>query len=345
MRPRLHLPSFERALVAALLLLSSSCASILTTWHDRAYTEVVPTDDTLVLTSDTPRDVEEVPDLAEASDALYAEGYVLLGFTKFTHTLVPGFQRRYAKLYAGRIGAERTVQATPQRDGGVYAYTVTYWSRAADFPLGAYFNDVPDSTALVFPDALRERLAPGHRPVVVEAVVRGSAAERAGVERGELIVAVDGRSFPGSEGLDALLPERANDEVVLTVWGLDGARDATCRIGARVTGAAGHGPEGLYFNRPWAFVEHRNFQRYSEAFTRGFRSAIEAQRAAQERAWRDARIASLTSRTDHLQNRINELESQPSVRDSRPAGWIDRDRLREQGAKNWESFKDRMDWQ
>lgn len=331
------------ALIAVLPLLSASCASVLTTWHDQAYTTVVPATDPLVEAGGSPRDVEQVADLGAAADELYAQGYVLLGYTKFTHTLVPGFQAMYAKLYAGRIGAERTVQAEPQRDGNVYAYTVTYWARAAEFPLGAYFNDVPDETALMFPDSLREQVAPGDRPVLVEAVVYGSPAEAAGVKSGELIVGIDGQSFAGCEGLDALVPTRANQEVTVTIWGLDGLRESTCTIGERVAGAGGPGPEGLYFNQPWAFEDYRNFQQYSEAFTDAWHAGIEAQRQAEVRARRDADAAYMHSRTASLEGRIADLERQPSTRGTRGGG-IDLQQLRADGARNWDRFRSEMDW-
>jgi len=329
------------ALVALLPLLSASCASVLTTWHDQAYTTVVPSTDPLVQASGAPRDVEQVADLARAADDLYAQGYVLVGYTKFTHTLVPGFQATYAKMYAGRIGAERTVQAEPRRDGNVYAYTVTYWAPAADFPLGAYYNDIPDETAMLFPDSLRERVAPGHRPVLVETVVHGTPAQAAGVRSGELIVAVDGASFAGCEGLDALVPERAHQEVTLTIWGLEGLRETTCTLGERVTNADGHGPEALYHNRPWEFDDYRNFQKYSQAFTSAWHAGIEAQRQAQARAQRDAEIAHLNGRSAYLEGRIAELERQPSTRGTRGNG-LDLDQLRADGAKNWERFESDM---
>lgn len=304
-------------LASILLLLPTGCASVLTTWHDKAYTSVVDPSSPLVRPAEEAADVEEAADLARAADELYAQGYVMIGYTKFSHTLVPGFQRTYAKMYGDRIGAARVLQAQPVKNGGAWSYTVTYWAEGASFPLGAYTNDIPDETATFFPDSLRAAIGEGHRPVLVEEVVRGTPAEAAGLRKGELIVAVDGVPLAGTAALDALVPERANQEVTLTVWGLAGLRETTCTIGERFVGADGYGTEGLYFNQPWTFDDHAEFQQYSQAFTDAWNSGIQAHAAAQERARVDGQIAYLNSQTSYLQGRIDDLERMPSRRESR----------------------------
>lgn len=332
-----------RLLVALLLpSLSASCASVLTTWHDQAYVPVIPTGDALVETDRSPGDVEQVADLGAAADDLYAQGYVLVGYTKFTHTLAPGFQAMYAKMYAGRIGAQRTVQAEPRRNGDVYAYTVTYWAPVGEFPFGAYYNDIPDETALMFPDSLRARIESGHRPVRVETVVAGTPAAEAGVRDGELIVAIDGASFDGTEGLDALVPELAEKEVRVTVWGFEGLRETTCVLGSRRLNASGYGPEGLYYDRPWADAEYRSFEQYSRAFTNAWNASIEASRRAEEQARQDAQVAYLNSEVSSLGARLDGLESR-NERSSRQTG-LNVDSLRAEGAKNWSKFSSKMDW-
>lgn len=304
-------------LTSILLLLPTGCASVLTTWHDKAYTAVVDPSSPLVRPAAEAAAVEEAADLARSADELYAEGYVLIGYTKFSHTLVPGFQRTYAKMYGNRIGAARVLQAEPKKNGNVWSYTVTYWAEGASFPLGAYYNDIPEETAMFFPDSLRETIGEGHRPVLVEEVVRGTPAEAAGLEKGELIVAVDGVPITGTDALDALIPERANQEVTLTVWGLSGLRETTCTIGERNACADGYGTEGLYFNQPWAFDDHEEFQQVSQAFTNAWNSGLQAYAAAQEQARVDGQIAYLNTQTSYLQGRIEDLERMPSQRASR----------------------------
>jgi hypothetical protein len=337
------------ALASTLLLLSTSCASILTTWHDQSYTSVVDTSSELVETVDGSAPLEQVADLASSADELYRQGYVLVGYSKFSHTIVPGFQAMYAKMYADRIGAARVVQAEPVEDGGVYAYTVTYWAPGKRFPFGAYYNDVPEETALLFPDSLREALGADGRAVFVEEVVAGTPADEAGIRGGELIVAVDGVPFDGTDGLDALIPERAEEDVTITVWGMQGLRTTTCRLRERFVCADGHGVEGLYYNQPWAFDDYANFQQYSQAFTEAWNDGIaayeEQQRIAQEQATHDARYASMGSEISYLNGRIDDLERRPSSREDRMGSHIDE--LRRDGAKNWEEFSKSLegaDW-
>ena len=312
----LRLPSAAAGAVF-LMLASSSCKSVLTTWHAKSYTPVVDLSSPLVEPSDAEPLLEQVADLSGSADELYSQGYVLVGYTKFSHTLVPGFQATYAKMYADRLGAARVLQAEPRQDADVYAYTVTYWAKGREFPFGAYYNDIPDETAMYFPDSLRETIDDGDRPVVVEAVVYGSPAESAGLKKGELIVAVNGASIRGADGLDALVAEHAEQEVELTVWGLSGLRQTTCTVGPRFVCADGYGVEGLYYNQPWAFDKYRNFEQYSHAFVDAWNAGIEAQRQAEEQARRDAQYAYMSSEISSLQGRIDELERQPSQRGSR----------------------------
>jgi hypothetical protein len=233
------------------------------------------------------------------------------------------------------------VQAEPLADGGVYAYTVTYWAKGRAFPFGAYTNDVPDETALYFPDSLREALTDGHRPALIEAVVHGSPADRAGLRDGELIVAVDGASFAGCDGLDAIVAERANEEVTLKVWSATGMRETTCTFGERFVNADGFGVEGLYYNQPWAFEDYANFQKYSQMFTQAWHDGWDAYHAEQERQRQASWDAYQSSRIASLNDRITDLENRPSQRTSRELRIGD---LTAQGARNWEDFKQDMDW-
>ena len=282
----MKLSTLSRIVLVLVLPFLTGCASVLTTWHKKAYKPVIELDHPLLERSAPATSVEQVGDLAQAANQLYSEGFVLVGYTKFTHTLIPSFQSKYAKMYAKQLGAARAVQAAPKANGGVYAYTVTYWSKGREFPFGAYYNDLPDETALLLPDSLREQLDRGDRPVLVEAVVYDTPAEAAGLADGELIVAVNGESFSGTSELDALVSKNAESEVTLTVWGLDGLRETQCTLGDTVATADGIGPEALYYNQPWEFHDYANFQKYSQAFTNAWHAS-----------WKNAREPTLRWRT------------------------------------------------
>lgn len=112
------------------------------------------------------------------------------------------------------------------------------------------------------------------------------------------------------------------------------------------TNADGHGPEGLYYNRPWEFDGYHDFQRYSQAFTNAWNSALAAQRQAREEAHREARMAALDSRTSYLEGRLADLDRSPSLRGSRGGAsrTLDLDQLRADGAKNRDRFSEDMGW-
>lgn len=181
----------------------------------------------------------------------------------------------------------------PRGSGGVFAYTVTYWVRGKDFPLGAYYNDIPYETRLYFPDSLREYLGQGNQPVLVEAVVDGTTAQHAGLSGGELIIGLDGEPFAGAEDLDRRLLERGHRTARLDLWSPDGMRSVDVSIGqvSETPGALAPGAEALFYREPWATAEYEDFAWISHAFTEAWHSSIAAYEQAladQEAAQREA---------------------------------------------------------
>lgn len=291
-------------LVLALLCLPclGSCASVLTRWHDDSYVSVLDPHDPEVEPHHGNVELTEGDDMDDQAEALYAQGYVLLGFSKFTHTLVPRFNAMYAKMYGEKLGAEVVMQQTPKKVGGnVYAYLVTYWARGRDFPFGAYYNDVPDDTRLYYPDSLRAFLD-GGRPVLVEEVVEQSPAALAGVRPGELVVGLDGEPLQGAEDLDRRLIERSGKPTEVQLWGPDGLRTASLQLGqvASSAGAKVPGAEALFYRDPWELHDYQDFSYISHAFQQAVNDAIESYKRQQEaarqqayEAWQNARITQL----------------------------------------------------
>ncbi|HYQ71894.1 MAG TPA: hypothetical protein VET88_08200, partial [Gammaproteobacteria bacterium] len=206
--------SLLRLFVACLCLpLLGGCASTLSMWHDKSYTPVVDVNDPEVQPYQGEVEITEGPDMKEQADWLYSQGYLLLGYSKFTHTVIPNFSNRYATMYAGLLGAERVMQETPKKiSGDVYAYTVTFWARGRNFPFGAYYNDMPEDTRIFYPDSLREFLD-GGMPVMIEEVVDDSPAAQAGLSQGELIAGVDGEPLKGAEDMDRRLVNSGGQEL------------------------------------------------------------------------------------------------------------------------------------
>jgi hypothetical protein len=335
----------------ALLFLSSlaSCKSMLTTWHDKSYVPIVDLSSSLIERSGGDVEWRVADDLAAAADKLYAEGHVLVGYSKFTHTLIPNFNGMYARMYGEKLGASVVMQETPRQDGDVYAYTVTYWAKGKDFPLGAYYNDMPDEARMYFPDSLREHVGKGNRPVLVESVVMGTTADEAGVAKGELIVRIDGESIDGAEDLDARIMEREGRRATLDVWGLDGLRTVEVSLGAmaRNPDMPVPGAEALYYAQPWALEEYQDFAWISHAFQDAVNQAVadynrlqEEERRRAHEAWQDYQLSSMQSELDGLDPRDSRRRG-----DSRSTGRLGISDLRHQAGTDidWNGHFD--DWQ
>jgi len=286
-----------------LLFLSSltSCASVLTVWHDKSYVPVVELQHPLVEKSSASPDMLVADDLESSADELYADGYVLLGYSKFTHTLAPAFNNIYAKMYGEKLGASVVLQEEPRSHNGVHAYTVTYWARGRQFPLGAYYNDLPEDVGLFFPDSLREYLGQGNRPILVENVKHDSPAKLAGLRPGELIAGIDGEPLAGAEDFCQRLAQLEGQTTTLHLWSAEGMRTAEVAIGDMAfADPQTPGAEALYHRQPWATQEYQDFAYISHAFQgavqdsiAAYNQAVEDNRRAAMDAYQNAQLADL----------------------------------------------------
>jgi membrane-associated protease RseP (regulator of RpoE activity) len=297
----------QRLLIAFLCLpLLGGCASTLTMWDAKSYTPVLDTSNPEVQLHKGDVKITEGPDMEAQADWLYSQGYLLLGYSKFTHTVVPGFANKYAEMYGEKIGAGHVMQETPKKvSSDVYAYTVTFWARGRHFPLGAYYNDVPDQTRLYYPDSLREYLHDG-RPVLIEDVVVNSPAAGAGLKAKELIIGMDGKPLNGAEDLDQRLRANSGQPIKLTLWSASGMRTVALQLG-QVTTAENDipGSESLFYRNPWELSDYKDFSYISHAFEQAVKDAManyraqqEAQRQAAYNAWQNSRISALEKSQD-----------------------------------------------
>jgi len=300
--------SLLRLFVACLCLpLLGGCASTLSMWHDKSYTPVVDVNDPEVQPYQGEVEITEGPDMKEQADWLYSQGYLLLGYSKFTHTVIPNFSNRYATMYAGLLGAERVMQETPKKiSGDVYAYTVTFWARGRNFPFGAFYNDMPEDTRIFYPDSLREFLD-GGMPVMIEEVVDDSPAAQAGLSQGELIAGVDGEPLKGAEDMDRRLVNSGGQELAMQIWGPGGLRTVPVQIGqiANQGSDAYPGAEVYYYTAPWETADYQDFSYISHAFQQAVKDSVAAYNAQQEAERQRAYEA-------YQNSRINALESSQS---------------------------------
>lgn len=288
------------------LPLLGGCASTLSTWHDQSYISVLDTSDPEIQLYEGDIEITEGPDLKEQADWLYSQGYLLLGYSKFTHTVVPGFSNSYAEMYGELIGAERVMQETPKKvSNDVYAYTVTFWARGRNYPFGAYYNDMPEDTRVFYPDSLREFLD-GGMPVMIEEVVVDSPAAQAGLNKGELIAGINGQPLRGAEDLDKRLISSAGQESTMQIWGPDGMRTVTVQIG-QITGkdVAYPGAEVHYYIAPWELNDYKDFSYISHAFQQAVNDSITAYNAQQEAERQRAYEAYQNARISALENNNN----------------------------------------
>ncbi len=288
------------------LPLLGGCASTLSTWHDQSYIPVLDTSDPEVqLYEGDIETIYEGPDMKSQADWLYSQGYLLLGYSKFTHTVVPGFSNKYAEMYGELIGAERVMQETPKKvSNDVYAYTVTYWARGRNYPFGAYYNDMPEDTRIFYPDSLREFLG-GGMPVMIEEVVVDSPAAQAGLNKGELIAGINGQPLKGAEDMDRRLISSAGQQLALQIWGPGGMRTVPVQIGpiAGIDSNGYPGAEVHYYTAPWELNDYQDFSYISHAFQQAVNDSIAAYKAQQEaerqrayEAYQNARISALENK-------------------------------------------------
>ena len=314
--------SLQRLFIAVLCLpLFGGCASTLSTWHDQSYIPVLETSDPEVQLYKGEIDtITEGPDMKAQADWLYSQGYLLLGYSKFTHTVVPGFSNSYAEMYGELIGAERVMQETPKKiSNDVYAYTVTYWARGRNFPFGAYYNDMPEDTRIFYPDSLREFLD-GGMPVMIEEVVVDSPAAQAGLNKGELIAGINGQPLKGADDMDKRLISSAGQESTMQIWGPNGLRTVTVQIGqiANKDSVAYPGAEVHYYTAPWELHDYQDFSYISHAFQQAVNDSIAAYNAQQEAERQRAYEAYQNARISALENSQNSNNYNP--REARARG-------------------------
>ncbi|HQW05446.1 MAG TPA: PDZ domain-containing protein [Flavobacteriales bacterium] len=110
------------------------------------------------------------------------------------------------------------------------------------------------STRTVDPEQAKELKLPVKSGVLVEQVVDGSAAAKAGLEEGDVITELDGKAVQGSEDLVATIREqKAGDKVKLTWYHAGKKKSASVELGERPTRTYtnAYGPEHGSAEHDW----------------------------------------------------------------------------------------------
>lgn len=195
------------ALGSALMLLAG-CAA--TSYHNNSFTATIP--------EATPVKPPEgvVPSTRFAVDfdaevmQMYADGYELVGFAKFTSLLAPPFAERDARLAAEDRGATIALLKPPQLVKlNQRSYVTAFWRPVSRdrFILGAYYQDLP-------PLALGA-VGCHNNVVTLGPVMPGTPAAEMGLAKDDVIVFVGDTRIVDARSLDEILAEKAGQPVVI----------------------------------------------------------------------------------------------------------------------------------
>ncbi|MEL6728270.1 MAG: PDZ domain-containing protein [Pseudomonadota bacterium] len=158
---------------------------------------------------------------------MFASGYMLIGYSKFTSSLVPAFAERNARIAGRKQGATVAILAPPERAAmNQHKYTMTYWRPAIgqEHFFGAFYGDAaPQMIAFA---------SCGRNLVTVDVVAKGSPAAEMGLQAGDGIMRFNDEPVPSAGRLDTLLLENANKPVSIWVLREDESLELVGALGA-----------------------------------------------------------------------------------------------------------------
>jgi len=188
------------------LMLLAGCAA--TSYHNNSFTATIPEEDRVKL----PEGVDPSARFAADFDAefiqMYADGYELVGFAKFTSALSPKFAERDARLAAEARGATVALLKTPESSKlNQSSYVTAFWRPASKdkFILGAYYQDLP-------PIALGA-VGCHNNVVMLGPVISDTPAAKMGLARDDAIIFVGDTRIVDARSFDEVLAEKAGQSV------------------------------------------------------------------------------------------------------------------------------------
>lgn len=202
---------------AVLLLLAGCAAPQAISYHGRSFVPVLELSEEEREQRGGDAEVRETSDLDNDAQRLFAEGYELVGFSKFVSPLAPLLADVNAEATAEAKGATLALAEPPQPARfRQHYYLATYWRRAdpADYILGAWYADLPAST-LAAVGCL-------NNAVMVLDVLEGTPAARHDLRKGDTLWSANGRRITSAAVLDRQLLAYAGGELRLVVARDDG---------------------------------------------------------------------------------------------------------------------------
>ena len=157
---------------------------------------------------------------------LYRRGYTLVGYAKFKSPLVPNIAEWNARQAAKKNGASHVLLAKPtQASMGQYNHLFTYWRPDSLTPqlLGAFYSDAEPSAMAALGCAMNT--------VEIDLVQPGSPAERAGLQSGDILLAIGSNLISAAGQADRILIENASQPIELKFLRDGEEKAATVQLG------------------------------------------------------------------------------------------------------------------
>jgi len=192
--------------LSSALMLLAGCAA--TSYHNNSFTATTSEEDRVKLPQGTKSSARFATDFDAEVIQMYAEGYELVGFAKFTSALIPKFAERDARLAAEARGATVALLKPPESSKlNQSSYVTAYWRPIAKdkFILGAYYQDLP-------PIALGA-VGCHNNVVMLGPVVPDTPAAKMGLAKDDAIIFIGDTRIVDARSFDDVLAEKAGQSV------------------------------------------------------------------------------------------------------------------------------------
>lgn len=157
------------------------------------------------------RQLKGPEEMAAAEGQMYQKGYVMVGYSNFFSPQVDFMAPANARRWGEDIGASAVLQTINGNH-----FLATFWAKPKTFVLGAYYSGNLSEGA----HAALEKAFHFSGGVVVQSVVQGSPAFKAGLLPGDLLISMNGELIKSAETLDKMLRADAGSRATFVDWAM-----------------------------------------------------------------------------------------------------------------------------
>lgn len=291
---RLSRPAPVLLAVLAAILLQAGCTTVQTTYFRGSFQPLDPAGHPAYQPYSGETRFRQTGDMAVAAEDMYSQGYGMVGYSQFVSPLLPSLAPGYATKYAESLQAEYAVMEVPRPGASnLHGYLVTYWSRLRPevMGMGAYATELPES--------LLQRLGSEYNVVYLRGIIPGTAAAAAGLERDDVVLAIDGLRIESLRAYGDMIRKGYGDEVLVSV----SRRGELVDVPVDLSGVTPIRDGIPYRETPWRNTVPRDWSMLSAAnITADVVRQQQQERARQEayeRGRREALAASATLDSDY----------------------------------------------